>query len=95
MSNPFRLFHADYAGRQRYFLTICTHKRRSYFTDADVVELVRSQFLQISAARRMAILAYCFMPDHYHAVVEGRDEHSMLPGFVHRAKQQTASPSRE
>ena len=89
VANPFRLCDSDYAGRQRYFLTMCTFRRRKHFTDGALVDRLRSQFLHTSEAHDMAILAYCFMPDHYHAVVEGIGEHARLPTFVHRAKQLT------
>ncbi len=38
----------------------------------------------------MAILAYCFMPDHVHVLVEATREDADLLAFVHSAKQKTA-----
>ena len=37
-----------------------------------------------------ADLAHCFMPDHLHAAVEGRNENADLKAFVARMKQCTA-----
>ena len=35
----------------------------------------------------MDITAYCFMPDHVHLIVEGREDTSDLRRFIARAKQ--------
>ncbi len=37
----------------------------------------------------MAVLAYCFMPDHLHAVVLGCTAHADLRRFLDRARQRT------
>jgi putative transposase len=37
----------------------------------------------------MAILAYCFMPDHLHLLVEGTSGNSSLLEFVRTAKQRS------
>jgi len=86
---PHRLADGDYRGERRYFLTICTHQRRNHFTESKTVELVRLQFLRTFRAEPFAVVAYCFMPDHVHAVVEGKSEHANLARFVRLAKQQS------
>ncbi len=87
MGRPHRPALDDYSGGHHYFLTICAYQRRPYFTEAEAVELVRLQFLHTSVSESFAILAYCFMPDHLHAVVAGGSEHAALPRFVRLAKQ--------
>jgi putative transposase len=77
----------DYRGRQRYFLTFCTHNRQPYFRDAVHVALVVVHFLRAAIDMKFAVLAYCFMPDHLHTVVEGRSADAELKMFVARAKQ--------
>jgi hypothetical protein len=47
----------------RYFLTMYVQERFPAFVSKEVVESVLLQFLQ-RAAFNVAILAYCFMPDH-------------------------------
>jgi putative transposase len=84
---PEHLREFDYLGVHRYFLTICTHRRRALFREAHVVELVREQFMRACADEHFAVLAYCFMPDHVHLLVEGRRETSDLKRFVKLAKQ--------
>ena len=89
MSRPRRLDGFEYIGPQRYFVTLCVLDRRSVFTDADVVESVRSHFLNLATEFACAILAYCFMPDHVHLLIEGTAENADLRSFVARAKQKS------
>ena len=89
MSRPQRLEDFDYVGLQRYFVTVCVLDRRSVFVDAEVVESVRSHFLEQATRFAFAILAYCFMPDHVHLLIEGTTEDADLQAFVARAKQKS------
>ena len=47
-------------------------------------------FLQSSLRHRFEISAYCFMPDHVHAIVSGLAGTSDVYRFVHHAKQVSA-----
>jgi putative transposase len=76
-----------YQGENRYSVTICTHQRYKAFTSAGTVALVREQLLRAGGEMDIAILAYCFMPDHLHLVLEGRSEQADLKQFINRAKQ--------
>ncbi len=59
------------------------------FVALDVVTLVYEQIRRAATENGFAIIAYCFMPDHLHLLVEGtRDEADCLR-FVTRAKQYT------
>jgi REP-associated tyrosine transposase len=77
----------EYRGAYRYFLTFCTCDRRHAFTEAAAVDLVRGQFLRAADRHLFALLAYCFMPDHVHLLVEGTREDSSLKEFQSAAKQ--------
>jgi len=77
----------SYVGRWRYFLTFCTSDRHAAFCSPDVVNQALSQILRSAAQHAFEILAYCFMPDHVHLLVEGVSETSDLRRFVHAAKQ--------
>jgi len=48
---------------------------------------VWEQFLRACAEKQFEVLAYCFMPDHVHLVVEGMSDQSNLKLFVKLAKQ--------
>jgi len=84
-----RLAAALYVGLQRYLLTFCTAHRRCLFVEPELVDLVLAQILQASDGHGMAILAYCFMPDHLHLLVEGCSEAADARAFVHLAKQRS------
>ena len=91
---PKRLRDFPYLGIQRYFLTICTFARRRHFTNAAVVDAVHTAFLRTCADFEFAILAYCYMPDHVHLLVEGLSEASDLSALVATAKQRAAYAGR-
>ena len=90
MSRPPRLPHYQYCGVARYFLTICTQNRVEYFRDAWAVSLVLDQFFYTAREKRIAVPAYCAMPDHLHLLAEGESERSDLKQFVNLAKQRAA-----
>ncbi len=79
-----------YIGLQRYFLTFCTAHRRRWFVQADIVQLVSEHILQSAQLFDIAVIAYCFMPDHVHLLVEGCTESADASAFVHQAKQRAA-----
>jgi len=66
---PLRNF--DYIGAHRYFLTWCCFGRHTLFGDPQVVANAVTQILRACEPCGMEIIAYCFMPDHLHMLVEG------------------------
>jgi putative transposase len=91
MSRPRRLAHFSYRGPHRYSLTFCTRNRAHVFVDASVVCLALLQFRTVANAEQFAILAYCFMPDHVHLVVEGLTDGADLLRFTKMAKQRAGA----
>src|ERR1700681_2845091 len=71
---PPRLPGDCYSGAHRVFLTMCTDKRKEYFSDAVIAESIRTQLLSTAPRWHIEIVAYCFMPDHLHLLVEGKSE---------------------
>ena len=88
--HPPRLDPALYRGVRQYFLTICCERRLRTFEDATARELVVSQLRRTSESMQFAVLAYCLMPDHLHAVCEATSDACDLDAFVRLFKQQTA-----
>jgi putative transposase len=84
---PARLTTFDYRGCHQYFLTFCTRDRRHLFVLADCVAVTYLQFLRAAEGSGMSVLAYCFMPDHVHLLVEGVADDADGRLFVARAKQ--------
>jgi REP element-mobilizing transposase RayT len=54
------------------------------------VQLVLSQFLRVADKEGFAILAYCFMPDHVHLLMEGLRDDSDAKKFITKSKQCSA-----
>jgi putative transposase len=82
-----RLPNFSYTGPHRYLLTICANDKKPLFRNADLVDVVRSQILIAAETCGFEIVAYCFMPDHVHLVIEGLTASASLSAFVQRAKQ--------
>jgi len=87
MSRPHRLDGFDYLGPRQYFLTFCTRNRATVFIDTSVADLVLTQFLRAANRHQFAFLAYCLMPDHVHALIEGLSDDSNLRVFAKSAKE--------
>ena len=89
-ARPARLQAFDYLGFYRYFLTFCTVDRRPVFVDAGTVREVIEQIRRTCAEEQFAVLAYCFMPDHVHLLLEGRREDADLRRCAKLARQRSA-----
>jgi putative transposase len=87
MRYPRHLAAFCYVGLHRYSLTFCAAERAPRFTDPTSVSDALSQILRAAGEEEFSIIAYCFMPDHLHLIVEGVTERSDLKRFVQRAKQ--------
>jgi len=89
-NRPHRLKTFSYLGCYRYSLTFCTNFRAHLFVDAQVVQLVLSQFLRAAGEEGFSLLAYCFMPDHVHLLVQGDSEWSDGRRLIKQGKQYAA-----
>ena len=85
--NPGHLKAFDYTGPYRYFLTFCTHSRQGVLVTQERVDLVLLQIERSADEEQFAIIAYAFMPDHVHLLIEGLCESSECRRFISRAKQ--------
>ncbi len=91
MSRPRRVPRFTYKGLYRYFLTICTFKRRNFFTSKTTVTNTLLQFRKTAAIEGFEFSAYCFMPDHIHFLVEALEDRSDFRRFCKLAKQRSGS----
>ena len=89
MSRPPRVAGFPYTGQYCYFLTFCTFERRRSFISPDIVAATLQQFRQTGLEDTFELLAYCFMPDHVHLLVEGASEAADLRRFSKLAKQRS------
>ena len=85
--SPGHLKGFTYFGLHRYSLTFCTAERRRVFTDAAAVELVVQQLVRAAHEHKFSVIAYCFMPDHLHLLVEGISDDSDGRRFIKAFKQ--------
>ena len=91
MSRPKRLRGFSYVGLHRYLLTFRTFNSARLFEDAGHVNTALSQIRLTATLDRFAILAYCFMPDHLHLLVDALTDTSQLKPFVKMAKQRSGA----
>ena len=87
---PPRIKGFEYVGIRAYSLTICTENRATAFENAENANRGCSQFLQTATDYRFEILAYCFMPDHMHALVEGLHDDADFKRFTAMFKQRSS-----
>jgi putative transposase len=69
---------------------LCTFANRACFTDHGLVNDVWLQFVNAAKRDHFDVLAYCFMPDHFHLLVEGTSDDANLCSFVATAKRHAA-----
>jgi putative transposase len=84
---PRHLRNFPYVGRLRYSLEFTTFERSAIFLDARALELVLPHILRAAREKGFARIAYCFMRDHLHLVIEGLNDGSDCRAFIKAAKQ--------
>jgi putative transposase len=81
-----RLTTAAYCGSAAAILTFCTAGRRHRFTRRVIVDRTWHEFLRASASTGVEVVAYCFMPDHVHLLVQTTEGGDIMQ-FARLAKQ--------
>lgn len=87
----FHLPRDSYLGCQIYFVTICSAYRRPVFNNFQLAATIIAILKAHAALSHFLLHAWCLMPDHFHALVEGATESSDLFAFVRRFKQRTTT----
>lgn len=87
---PARLKTFDYKGRHRYFVSCATEARQKLFVDSDVVASVGDQILRTCDERDFIVLAFVFMEDHFHLLVEGKSEDAYFVSMMTLLRQRSA-----
>jgi putative transposase len=90
MGHPARLLPDASPGVRHVLVTICTRDRHPHFTDADVVDLICTHFLRCCNDWAFDIVAYCFMPDHLHALLKGCCGDGIAADLLRNVKQRTS-----
>jgi REP element-mobilizing transposase RayT len=81
-----RLAPERYIGQSSYFITFCCAHRRQLFATATTASWFVEKLRDQSNAYGFAVQAYCVMPDHFHALVTGRNPTSDLLAFATNLK---------
>jgi len=84
-----RLDPGSYIGHRRYFATTCTALRQPIFRERWAATDVTSQLRLNAKLFDFALVAYCVMPDHVHALAHAKSERADLQAFMRRFKQMT------
>jgi putative transposase len=84
-----RLKDFDYKGCYRYFVTICTFGKKDLFCNERLVNWLINVLKEKSNSFGFKIWAYCFMPEHLHLLIEGRNPDSDMKRFISGYKQYT------
>ena len=87
---PTRVKGFPYCGLYRYHLRFSTDGRAFLFTEPDRVSAALEQVRRTADDDQFALLAYCFMPDHLHLLIEGTHEASDMRHFAKVSKQRVA-----
>ena len=88
---PPRLSKFSYKGKHRYSVTCATLERRKLFDNASIVTVCADQILRTCADRRFRVIAYGFMEDHLHLLLEGQSEDSDFKSTMTVVRQRTAT----
>ena len=83
---PNRLPPHSYLGPRSYFLTLCTGGRKELFTNAQRVDFLLDLLRLECSAYSFGVYAYCFMPDHLHLVLVGKESSAHLARLVRTFK---------
>jgi REP element-mobilizing transposase RayT len=84
---PHRIQNFPYLGGYRYFVTCCTDNHARAFVSPPSVAALTTQLLRTCDAHSFAVLAYVFMPDHLHFLVEGRSDQADFRGAMRVIRQ--------
>jgi putative transposase len=85
-----RLESFGYQGQYAYHVVLLTQARSPRFTDYSLARRCTRHLKRTAELLSFRLLAFCFMPDHLHILVLGRDDMANLVRLVQRFKQVTA-----
>ena len=78
-----------YLGNRAFFVTIQTAGNKRVFVSDAVVSHHVEALKRTAIKRDFDVIAFCYMPDHMHLLVSGKDVQSELTAFIRDYKQIT------
>ena len=91
MSRPPRIPGFNYVGLFRYSLTICTRNRQPVFLETPIIASTLWHFRRTGIEEPFDMIAYCFMTDHVHLLIEGTSATSDFKRYVKLGKQRSGA----
>jgi putative transposase len=85
-----RLVDFPYKGCYRYFITLRCHKQAGHFANGNFVSEAVRALEKTAKQEGFYVWAYCFMPNHFHLLAEGKTENANLRKLISVFKQRTA-----
>jgi putative transposase len=79
----------NYKGHYFYFITICCEGENEFFRSESTINSCLNTLRKLSLEYEVRIIAYCFMPDHLHLLLESGETTDMFK-FVKLFKQITS-----
>jgi putative transposase len=86
---PPRLSATAYVGIRRYHVRVSTWNREPHLAVAETAAWVLEQLMRRLSVFGFSILAYCFMPDHVHLLLESNQTDASLVALIGHWKQET------
>lgn len=84
-----RLPQFSYQGSYAYFITVTCFKRQNNLVQPRIVHSFITILHAEAKQQSFSVLAYCFMPDHIHLLLEGKDKSSDIRKLIRLFKQKT------
>src|SRR6185503_17391298 len=91
---PKRVAGFSYRGGYQYFVTSCAWNRRPIFLEPSNARGVSAQLPPFFEAYAFEVIAYCWMPDYVHLLLEGISPAADFREAMRQWKQQTAQACR-
>ena len=95
-------FHRYYIPGTAVFITQVVQNRQPVFRDPQMVELLRSILRTVKELHPFKVLAYVFLPEHFHILIQPTGEsnfsqimHSLKPNFTKQVKRLTGKTESE
>jgi len=68
-----RLPDAAYYGQRTVSITACTEHRKPFLVEPEIFAAMMATLREVTQKYRCLVPVYCFMPDHVHMLVQGRE----------------------
>ncbi len=86
-----RLPDEAYVGKRTVAYTLCVRDHRRPFVEENIVDVFSHKLRICAEAHHCLVPIYCFMPNHLHILIQGREENSRIKQSIEEFKFSTGS----